>query len=408
MMALENNLSLIFPSTNSSTNITNKKYIFSPIDRDEKITFSLVMFLLCCFAIVANAAILYYSKQQGWRRKRQRRGAFKRCLTHYFVQSLAWTDFLCSVTIPVIFIGQLFAQISLKEWSCKLLRYLTIFFPTVTLTNLMVIGAERYIAVFYPFFAITNGTAKKAIFIAWICGGLVTLIPSATYKVIRQDVGHDSYTLICKYDRTVPLYQILIMGFTCIVYIIPSLILVLTSIRIIRYLTRRRLFLKRKNKASKATSWRFKKTSMFLKLIFSYVIPYFLYVIYIIIYMATNGEIEHKEDFIIRRCSAILSFSNTVVNPIIFYSNMGGLRKMLRDLTNRFRYLISGRFRGNVVCDVRTENTRCRVDGEDMQDPATVPPEAWRNRKRRNGMGLGGSNVVLPVGNNQVIACYNA
>ncbi|XP_031550635.1 C-C chemokine receptor type 5-like [Actinia tenebrosa] len=402
MMALENNFSLIFSSSNSSTDKARQKFIFSPIDRSEKIIFSLVMSLLCCFAIVANATILYYSKRQGRRQIRQRRGTFKRSLTDHFVQSLAWTDFLCAITIPAIFIGQLFTQMALKEWSCKLLRYLTIFFPTVTLANLMVIGVERYIAVFYPFFSITKGNAKKGIFIAWIFGGFVTLIPTATYKVIRQDLGADTYTLICKYDRRVLLYKSLIMGFTLIVYIIPSLVLVVTSIRIIRFLSQRKLFRKKNIR----TSWRLKKTSMFVKLIFSYVIPYFLYVIYVIIYMATDGELKHYDDFVIRRCSALLSFSNTVVNPIIFYSNMGGLRKMLRD--SRFRYYITGHFRGNVV--VRKDNTDsspCRAIEHKRQTPvATLHPMAWKNRSRRNGIGLGRTNVVIPMGND-VSVHYN-
>ena len=346
--------------------------------------FSLFMLLLYCFAIVANATVLYYSRK-GWRKNRQPRTAIERSLTYHFVHSLAWTDFLCALTIPAIFIGQLFAEIALKNWSCKLLRYLTIFFPTITLTNLMVIGVERYTAVFHPFFVITKDAGKKSIFIAWIFGSLVTLVPVSTYEVIREDVRDDSYTLVCKYDRRVPSYRALIIGFTTIVYIIPSLMLVVTSMRIICYLSQRKIF------RSKATSWRFIKTTMFLKLIFSYVIPYFLYVIYIIIYMAKSGEIGYRDDFIIRRCSGLLAFSNTVVNPIIFYFNIGGLRTMVREVRSRFRFLINAYFTSNVL--VLQGNT----DELDSQTPNAVPPRGWKNRQRRNGMGWMGGNVVFPM-----------
>ena len=162
MAILVNNFSFILSPSNTSINGTQRKYIFSPITGHEKIMFSLFMLLLYCFAIVANATVLYYSRK-GWRKNRQPRTAIERSLTYHFVHSLAWTDFLCALTIPAIFIGQLFAEIALKNWSCKLLRYLTIFFPTITLTNLMVIGVERYTAVFHPFFVITKDAGKKSI-----------------------------------------------------------------------------------------------------------------------------------------------------------------------------------------------------------------------------------------------------
>jgi hypothetical protein len=281
-----------------------------------------------------------------------------------------------------------------KRWSCQVVRYLTIFFPTVSLNNLIVIGVERYVAVFRPFFAISNRTTKKLIVAAWIGGALITLVPVSTYDVIRQDIGPGSYTLICKYDNTVPIYRIMILGFTLIVYIIPSIILIVTSVLIIRYLFQRKLLGTRKNIGS--TSWRFKRTSMFISLIFAFVIPYLLYVIYLIINVIFGGEISYKNDYIIRRSSALMAFSNTVVNPIILYFSMNGLRRMLRDLTLRFYHFIRRCFYNDMfVVNEYMNSPRTNVQGNRY---LAVPPPAWRQRRRRNGIGAVGRNVIEPEG----------
>ena len=149
-----------------------------------------------------------------------------------------------------------------------------------------------------------------------------------------------------------------------------------------------------RRKQMRSISWSLKTTIVFVKLTFSFVIPYFLYVVYVIIYMAIGEEIGYKDDYIIRRCSAIMAFSNTVVNPIILYFSLDGLRQMLRHLTNRFYLFIRRRFYGKVFV-VNEYKNRSPGNYDQCNQTSTRPSQTSENHRKSNEKGVADRSVIV-------------
>ena len=62
---------------------------------------------------------------------------------NFYVKSLALSDILsCSISLPPIYI-QLMFDVFQQGWPCRIVRYLNLLFPSVTINNLIVISTER-------------------------------------------------------------------------------------------------------------------------------------------------------------------------------------------------------------------------------------------------------------------------
>ncbi|XP_031560177.1 melanopsin-like [Actinia tenebrosa] len=319
----------------SIINSTSKTYIVSPLPLMIKITMTIIMALVGSGGLVANSLLLYIvRKQEKIRKKGRTVKCFTRILTPYFIQSLALSDFLCSLVNLPVFIAQLYSDIVQNEWGCRCVRYLNLFFAVVTLNNLLVIGIERYMALFYPFLLPSPKFSKNLVILAWIAGAVIVIVPIVTFKTEPIDLGVHEYTVICRYEKTVPVYRAMFIGFTVVNYVIPSIILTITNIQIL-------IFLKSQKNASNsaeqivANSWRFNDTKMFVSLIFAFVIPYCLYVIYSGLNIALKINLSFTVDYVVRRVSGIIAYSIALVSPTIIFSSMPSLRNMLRNLLRK-------------------------------------------------------------------------
>lgn len=320
---------------NQTINSTSKNYVFAPVSFSIRLSLFISMLSFGAFGFVANFLILNLKQKQNREKKRQLTRSFKRPLTEYFIISLALSDLLCSSVSFPLSASEMFFDVFQNDWICKLFRFFNIFFPVVTIYSLLVIGIERYLSIFRPFSVISREKARRMVIGAWVLAFLVTLVPMVTYKRVHYAIDGNSFTLICKYDNSLPLYRILFTIFLLIIYIIPSFILTFINIRIMKYY---------KNHVPAGSSMvdqkaKHKITRMFVSLIFAFIAPYLCFIAYSAFMMIIQPKTSLAIDFVARHTSAFLGYSNGAISAIILFYNDNYLRgkvvRMLRCLDCR-------------------------------------------------------------------------
>lgn len=303
------------------------------------------------YGFIANSLILYLKYKQHIKRRQTIQRPFNRSLTEYFINSLALSDVLCSAISFPSFVSEMFIDFVHYDWICKLNRFFGITFPVITILNLLTIGLERYFAIFHPFSFLSQRKAKKMVVGAWILGSLITVIPLPAYNLVRFDIDDNTYTLICKYDNSLPLYRRLFISFIAIVYIIPSCILIFVNLRILRYMrrSRRRVVPREGNQNSNpSVTRRFKATQMFISLIFAFIVPYLLFMFYSGVMMALELKLSFTTDYVARVVSAMLVYTNGAVSATIFFHKEKDLKKMLMSMLHDL-FIAEDQSQGNSV-----------------------------------------------------------
>ncbi|XP_031575019.1 tyramine receptor tyra-2-like [Actinia tenebrosa] len=317
--------------TNNSRNVSEiitRAYVFAPVSNNVKLVISTAMLLFGVYGLIANSLILYFKHKQHRRRRHLRQKPCSRSLTEYFINSLALSDLLSSLISLPLFTAEMFIDFVHNDWICKVNRFLNIIFPVITILNLLVIGVERYFASFHPFIKPSRRKAKKIVVGAWFLGALITLVPIPTYKLIHYDIGENSFTLMCKYDNSLALYQGLFLGFVVVIYFVPSSILIFVNLRILNLIRRHR------NIGNRYHFGRLKATRMFVFLIFAFIIPYSLFSVYGGLVVILKIRVPLTADYLTRHMSVLLTFANGAISASILFHNERYLRKMLVDMLN--------------------------------------------------------------------------
>jgi len=317
-------------TTNISSNLT-RRYKFLPIDlqvRDALQSFNGVCGL---YALLANGAILYLTKKLTKRRKqhRQRKNFDRSFVTTMFIQSLAVSDLSCACLSTPFIIVLHFLAILNRDLLCKMVRGFSLFFPIVTINNLFIIGIERYLAVFHPFRVPTVRTVKYLITGAWVLGVVIATIPASTFRLVQVDVEPGIYTNTCIHDKTVTAYKIIMFAFGVVVYVVPAIILSVTSTRILLYLKKRK---RQRQSERKGNASRFKGTITLVALIFTFILPYFLSYAFTVINMILNLQMTFTAQYVVRRAMVVLVNSNAAISPTVMLLTLPDLRKMLKSL----------------------------------------------------------------------------
>ena len=362
-------------SNNSSAHL-NRSYVFLPVDVRIKLSIYSFVGIYAFYAVLANGLILYFKRKQNLQRKsNQRRRAFDRfVVTSTFVQSLAISDFLCAVvSVPLVISSNLFDIID-TDFKCKTVRFINIFFPVVTINNLFVIGIERYLAVFHPFRVPSHRIVKALVVCAWVLGGLITLIPAYTYRLQRLDIDADRYTVLCVYDKSTAINKAMFLGFTVFIYVLPAIILSFTNIRILLRLKSKKL----KNSV-RCNSWRFYGTSVFVVLIFSFVIPYFLFVGFSGLNMLMKLRLSFDADYVIRRIGGVLAYSNSAISPTVMLLSMPDLKRMSRDYFRKYfsrksNAVMDGSIIGNRNAHLVAPSTTLPLAGVLAKESSSINP----------------------------------
>lgn len=332
---LSSSLSTNFSSmAENGTRLTSKIYVFSPVSTSTKLTLFVLTLSLGVLGFVGNVLILFFLKS-----KKQATSFLSSCTFqknfNIYIKSLAISDALCCVTGNPTSCVEFYFDIFQQDWPCKAIRYVNIFFPSVTLNNLLVISIEKYFSTRKVPRTFKSSTVKKLVCFAWIAPIFYVLIPAATYKGVRYEIDETRYTLSCKYDKHYLPFRIMLVTYLGFQYLIPSIIILIISICLISTLRSRmnRTIDIQRDNAIRATMRDAKRrgTVISITLMLAFVIPYLLYFVQVIYNMATKADISYETDFIIRYGGAALAFSNSVINVVIYFVQMKDFRNFLKE-----------------------------------------------------------------------------
>jgi len=360
-------------SANEMTN-DSSVYVFDPINNVIKICLVFPTILTGIYGLIANSLILYFMYKKTTTNY-QMRAFSRRSLIDRFIQSLALSDVLCSVTSLPIYVTEILTNFINTDATCRASRYVMFYFPVVTIMNYLFIGIERYLGVYHPLKVPSELLCKRLIVVAWILGAIFSGLAVPSYGLVRYDMSDDKYTFVCKYHSSTVIDRIHFLGFTIFIYVIPSVILTTTSVLILKFLRRfPRRFISPENSptyhndngssstsanasrlnlptisrrvvarqgtqfcqnsfvSSSANASGYKVTSMFVSLIFAFIIPYMLFIFYNSLAIILNLKVSFTVDYVIRMMAGVLVYANgAVVSTILFY-NSSYLREQLEAL----------------------------------------------------------------------------
>lgn len=298
------------------------------------------------YGLIANSLILYYMHIK--RRVNHLQAFSHRGIVDRFMQSLALSDVLCCVISFPVYANEILTNFINTDVMCKGSRYVMFFFPVVTAMNYLFIGIERYLGLFHPLKLPSRSVCEKCIVLSWILGMLLTALPIPTYVIQHYDLTNTTYTYICNYNTS---SRFLFGLFILLGYIIPSVILIVTCICIRKLIARRRAVVPRENEANKSTSdstntsgrsqtsssRRYNLASMFVTLIFAFILPYIVFVTYSCVLIQIELKVSFHVHYTTRMISALFVYGNTAIGSSIMFYNSKYLRRKLFSLIRLVR-----------------------------------------------------------------------
>ncbi|XP_078384207.1 allatostatin-A receptor-like [Oculina patagonica] len=331
--------SSIFSTNNSSTaangtRLTSKVFLFTPLQSSNRIALFSLLVLVGIVGFVGNTLVLCFLKSKKRDVYSKNTSAFGKNF-YIYIRSLAVSDVLCDViSLPPV-CCQLYLDVFNSGWSCFIVRYFNIVFPSVTMNNLLFISIARYVSTRKVPSAFSHNTVKNIVIFAWLGGAFVALFPTATYSGVRFDLNDTHYTVVCKYGNQYLPFRILFVGYIIIQYFLPGCIIIRINVSLIitlwTRLGRRRVDVQQDNALKmmyRAATIR--GTSIIVTLTFAFVLPYVFYFAHVIYNMATQITFDFESDFVIRAVSALLVYSNSVINVIIYMVQIKGFRTFLK------------------------------------------------------------------------------
>ena len=184
---------------NNDTGLKSKIYVFLPISSSTRFTLLVLSASVGIIGFVGNILILCFVKSK------QKTTTFLKALSFQknfdvYISSLAVSDTLCAVIVVPLYCSQLYVDLFQRGWGCKIIRYLNILFPSVTINNLLVISIGKYFSIREEPRVFKHSTVRKVLCFAWLSTCFYVLIPVATFSGIRHDLNDTHYTVNCKCD----------------------------------------------------------------------------------------------------------------------------------------------------------------------------------------------------------------
>lgn len=322
------------PLSNMSGHESSRLYIFTPAGYTTKLALLVSMGTVGLLGFVGSCLTLcfVFSRRPALYLQSSR---FMKNLNLY-IQSLALSDmFSAIVSLPLTCI-QIYFDLFQTHWGCKIVRYINIVFPIITINNLVVIGMEKYLSLRRVPRTLKISTVRKLIFLAWLAGFALTLVPAATFRGIRYDLNATHFTVICKYDREYLPFRLMFLSFTVVVYVLPSIFLIVVNVSLIRtvWVKVKMTISNQVNNPIKAKlrAAKIRGTFLLIAITFAFVIPYFAYLGYVTYNMIAKPEIDFQTDYIIRFASGVLAFSNSAINFAIYVVQMKDFRVFLKKI----------------------------------------------------------------------------
>ena len=321
---------------NNETGLTSKIYVFPPVNHFIKITLLLLLISVGVITLVGNVLILCFLRSKKKSTSILRSCSFQKNFDAY-ISSLAVSDALCAViAVPVISV-ELYFHVFQQSWGCKIARYVTTLFSSVTINNLMVLSIGKYFSTREVPRIFKYSTVKKQLCFAWLSACIYVLVPAATCKGIRYDLNDKHYTLNCKYDNQYLPFKAMFLTFVALQIGIPCIVILSITVCLIltvRSRMKKTIDILRDNaiKVMKRAAKR-RATMMSITILLAFIIPYLLFVFQLMYRGIVKGPVQvftFETDFVIRYVSIILAYSNGVINVTIYILQMRDFRHYLK------------------------------------------------------------------------------
>lgn len=314
--------------TDDRTNNTiEKQFVFGPVYPGVKTTSVSLIICMMIFGVTANTFALSFKVEQLRIKMTNIQVAFRRSVTSYLMISLSISDILTSIINPTIGIMDIFVEGLQRGWPCKISRFFLLSSLAITVHNLFLMSIEQYFCIFHwqkmpsPLFI------KRAIVLVWI---EAIIVSSTSFLYITPqtiDFNSHQYTIVCKFYLHETLPRFAYIFYFLLVYLVPLSFMSYSAFSIL-YSNK----IKNSSKVTVLQKHNFIKARIFTNIIWAFVLPYSFILLYGVVSIF-KPNITIEADFTIRYFSAILSFSNCCINPLIYFFRCGRFRnKVIRKL----------------------------------------------------------------------------
>ena len=327
------NLSSINLSPLNNTD-TTRAYAFVPASSTTKLIIFLLLVVVGTVGFIGNSLIYCFISTKSRRFSYLQSSMFVRNF-NFYVKSLALSDILsCSISLPLIYI-QLMFDVFQQGWPCRIVRYLNLLFPSVTINNLIVISTERYLSTRPIPRSFSVSCVRRLIFSAWVVGFTAVIAPTFTFNGVRFDLDNNRYTVVCKIDNTYLPFRVMFVSYAVLQHVLPSIILICINISLIKTVwsrKRSRLMNIQMDNAIRAKLRAAKRRGTYLLILitFAFIIPYSWTLYYAVYVMVVNPTLDFQFDYRIRCLSIVLFFTNSSLNFMIYLVQMNDFRHYVR------------------------------------------------------------------------------
>ena len=328
-----NNQSSVTNSTAAAA-ITASVYVVTPVGFDTKLIIFVLFLIVGVSGLVGNILILYFlSKKKSVPFLQS--SSFLRNFDLY-MKSLALSDILsCSISVPLASV-EIMYDVFQSGWPCRTVRYISVTFTFITINNLIAISVERFLSTRTVPKTYSVTSVRKIVYAAWIAGLIVALAPAATMNGIRYDINGTHYTVVCKPDTRYLPYRATVVSVVLIQYFLPSIALIGINIILARRvwkIRKRRVDVLQDNAIrARMRSHQIKTTNLLIIVTLAFVIPYCLLLYYSAYVAIVKPPLDVQVDFVLRYSSAVLIFSNSAVNFVIYLIQMKDFRVFLKQV----------------------------------------------------------------------------
>ena len=320
-------------TTNSTADMPDKVYTNLPRRFDIKIGLFALFVILGLVGLLGNGLIHYFvSKKKSFPLLQST--PFARNFNLY-IRSLTLSYILSSLVLPPMLSVQLF-DIFHNDWPCRIVRYIGMLFPTITLNNLIVISVEKFSSTRDVPKSFSVATVRKLVYGAWITGCLSLSAPAATMSGVRSDINATHYTVVCRIDNSYITYRVIEQGFGLMQFFIPSIILLCINLIITRRVWKRqsrRINIQRDNAIrAEMRSSQVRGTYLLIFAAFASIVPYlFLNCFSTYLNFVKHSLSEREADFIKRYFGGVLFLSTSVINALMYLAQMQDFRLFLKN-----------------------------------------------------------------------------
>ena len=319
----------------NSTETRSRVYVFLPAGFTTKLVIVSLLVTLGIVGFVGNCLIYYFTSKKKRTIAYLRKSPFVRNL-NFYIKSLALSDILCTMISSPFICVQITVDVFQQGWACKIVRYLTIVFPSITINNLVVISMERYLSTRAPPRAFSVSTVRKLMRAAWVAGAIIALGPAIAGNGVIYDLDDTHYTVMCRADDSYLAFRII--GVSCVVlqHFVPSFILIYQNISVAKTMwsrQRKRVDIQSSNtiKASLRAAT-IRGTYLLVAITFAFIIPYSGTLYYNAYVMVAKPSVDFQIDLVTRYAGFLLVFSNSAVNFVVHFVQMKDFRSFIKKM----------------------------------------------------------------------------